>query len=52
MMRAVCRRKFVDRKIAEKKMDMLGLEETVDALATANEVRWYGHLLKDHYSVF
>ena len=33
-------------------MDMLGLKETIDRLATANGVRWYGHVLrKDDDSV-
>ena len=33
-------------------MDMLGLKETIDWLATANGVRWYGHVLRrDHNSV-
>ena len=27
-------------------MDMLGLKETEDRLATANGVRWYGHVLR------
>ena len=27
-------------------MDMLGLKETIDRSATANRVRWYGHLLR------
>ena len=27
-------------------MDMWGLKETIDRLATANEVRWYGHVLR------
>ena len=27
-------------------MDMLGLKETIDVLATANEVGWYGHVLR------
>ena len=27
-------------------MDMLGLRETIDRLATANGVRWYGHVLR------
>ena len=27
-------------------MDMLGLKETIDQLATANGVRWYGHVLR------
>ena len=32
---------------------MLGLKETIDRLATANRVRWYGHVLRrDDDSVF
>ena len=27
-------------------MDILGLKETVDGLAIANPVRWYGHVLR------
>ena len=27
-------------------MDMLGLKKTIDRLATANGVRWYGHVLR------
>ena len=27
-------------------MNMLGLKETIDRLATANGVRWYGHVLR------
>ena len=25
---------------------MLGLKETIDRLATANGIRWYGHVLR------
>ena len=42
----MCGQKVVDRKTTEKQMDMLGLKETIDRLATANGVRWYGHVLK------
>ena len=38
--------KVVDRKTTEEQMDMLGLKETIDRLATANKVRWYGHVLR------
>ena len=38
--------KVEDRKTAEEQMDMLGLKETIDWLATANVVRWYGHVLR------
>ena len=27
-------------------MDMLGLKETIDRLATPNGIRWYGYALK------
>ena len=46
MVRAMCDQKVVDRKTTEKQMGMLGLKETTDRLATANEVRWYGHVLR------
>ena len=35
-----------ERMTTEEQMDMLGLKETIDQLATANGVRWYGHLLR------
>ena len=34
------------RKTTEEQMDMLGLKETIDRFATANGVRWYGHVLR------
>ena len=46
MVRAMCGQKIVDRKTTEKQMDMLGLKETIHWLATANGVRWYGHVLR------
>ena len=46
MVRAMCGQKIVDRKTTEEQMDMLGLKETMDRLATANGVRWYGHVLR------
>ena len=39
MVRAMCGQKVVDRKTTEEQMDMLGLKETIDRLATANGVR-------------
>ena len=44
--RAWCGWKAVDRKMTEEQMDMLGLKETVDGLATAIAVRWYDHVLR------
>ena len=46
MMRAMCGQKVVHRKTTGEQMDMLGLRKTVDRLATANGVRWYGHVLR------
>ena len=46
MVRAMCGQKVVDRETTKKQMDMLGLKETIDRLATANEIRWYGHVLR------
>ena len=43
-MRTLCGQKVVDRKKTEKQIDMLGLKETIVWLATANGVRWYGHV--------
>ena len=52
MVRAMCSQKVVDRETIEEQMDMLGLKETIDLLATPNGVRWYGHVLrKDDDSV-
>ena len=45
MVRAMCRQKVVDTKTTEEQIDMLGLKETIDQLATVNGVRWYGHVL-------
>ena len=43
MVSPMCGQKVVDRKMTEEQIDMLGLKETIDRLATANGVRWYGH---------
>ena len=45
IVRAMCGQKVVDRKTTEEQMDILELKETIDRLATANKVRWYGHVL-------
>ena len=46
MVRAMCGRKVVDRKTTREQMNKLGLKETVDGLASANNVGWYGHVLR------
>ena len=45
MVRTMCGQRVVDRKTTEEQMDMLGLKETIDWLATANGVRLYRHVL-------
>ena len=42
MVTFMCGPKVVDRKMTK---DRLGLKETADGLATANRVRYYGHVL-------
>ena len=46
MVRSMCGVKLVDRKNTEDLMKMLGLKETLDKMAQANGVRWYGHVVK------
>ena len=46
MVRSMCGIKLVDRKNTEELMKMLGLKETLDKMATANGVRWYGHVVR------
>ena len=46
MVRAMCGQKVVDKKTTEEQMDILGLKETIDRLATASGVRWYGDVLR------
>ena len=45
MVRAMCGQKVVDRKTAEEEIACWGLRK-LDGLATANGVRWYGHVLR------
>ena len=52
MVRAMCGQKVVDRKTTEEQMDMLGLKETIDRLATPNGVRWYGHPRIGYYTTW
>ena len=46
MVRLTCGVKLVDRKKMEDLMEMLGLKETLDRMAKANRVRWYGHVIR------
>ena len=46
MMRSVCGVKLVDRKNTEELMEMFRLRKTLDRMAKANGVRWYGHVIR------
>ena len=46
MVRAMWGVQFKDRKLSMDKMFMLSLNETIDQLAMANSVRWYGYVLR------
>ena len=47
IVRAMCGAQLKDRKRSTGLMLMLGLKETINQLAMANSVRWYGHVLKE-----
>ena len=42
----MCGVQLKDRKRSTDLMFILGLNETIDQLAVANIVRWYGHVLR------
>ena len=46
MVRAMYGVQLKDRKRSMNLMLMLGLNETIDQLAMASSVRWYGHVLR------
>ena len=43
VVRSMCKVKLVDRKSTE---ELMGLKKTLDRMAKANEVRWYGHVIR------
>ena len=45
-MRTMCGVQLRDKKRSTYLMFMLGLNETIDQLAMANSVLWYGHVLR------
>ena len=46
MVSAICGVQLKDRRRSTDLMFMFGLSETIDQLAMANSVRWYGHVLR------
>ena len=52
-MRAMCGVKIIEKRRRQELMSLLGLKDTLDELARASGVRWYGHVLKrDNGDVF
>ena len=45
MMKAMCGVKVIEKR-SQECMSLLGLKDTLDELAKASGVRWYGHVLK------
>ena len=48
----MCGVKLVDKKSTKDLMQVLDLNETIDQLAKANSVRWYGHVLRKDMNNF
>ena len=46
MMRAMCGVRIIEKRRSQELMSFLGLKDTLNGLARASRVRWYGHLLK------
>ena len=46
MIRAMCGVKLLDQRNSEELMDMLGMKESLDRMAKASSMRWYGHVLR------
>ena len=46
MMRAICGVKIIKKRRNQELMSLLGLKDTLDGLARASGVRWYGHVLR------
>ena len=46
MMRAMCGVKIIEKRRSQELMSLLGLTDTLDGLARASGVRWYGHVVR------
>ena len=49
MIRVMCGVKLLNRRNSEKLMDMLGIKESLDRMAKASSMRWYGDVLRKGY---
>ena len=51
MIRALCGVKLIEKR-SQELMSLLGLKDTLDGLAKASGVQWYGYVLRrDNYEV-
>ena len=46
MMRAMFRENIIEKRRSQELIGLLGLKDTLDGLAMASRVRWYGHVLR------
>ena len=46
MIQAMCGVKILDQRNSEELMDMLGIKESLDRMAKASSIRWYGQVLR------
>ena len=46
MIRAIRGVKMLDQRNSEELMDKLGIKQSLDRMAKASSMRWYGHVLK------
>ena len=46
MMRAMCGVQIIEKRRSQELMSLLGLTDTLDGLARASGVRWYGHVVR------
>ena len=44
MMRAVCGVKLIEKRRSQELMSLLGLKDTLNGLAGASRVQWYGNV--------
>ena len=42
----MCGVKLIEKRSSQEHINLLDLEETLDRLATANGMQWYGHALR------
>ena len=46
MMTAMCKVKVIEKRMSQELMSLLSLKDTLDGLARASRVQWYGHVLR------